>query len=59
MFINKWDVYWTVPRIRIDKDAKRKLDDASDVIDGTKTGIASELIREGCEDIIEEYEDGS
>lgn len=58
-FINKWDVYWNVPRIRIDKDAKKKLDKASDVIEGTKTGIASELVRDGCEEIIQEYKDGT
>lgn len=41
-------------RIRIDDDASEKLDDVIDKIDASKKGLASELIREGCEEILED-----
>jgi hypothetical protein len=43
-------------RIRIDNDSKEKLEKASELIDGTKSGLASEFIREKSEQIIDERE---
>lgn len=39
--------------IRIDSDAKEKVDNLNEEIGGTKSGIASELIRRGYKDFME------
>lgn len=44
-------------RVRIDDDSAEKLEEAADLIDGTKSGLASEFIREKSEEIIDEHSD--
>jgi predicted DNA-binding protein len=46
-------------RVRIDEDANTKLDNACEIIGATKSGLASEMIREASEEIIEEHKDGN
>lgn len=41
-------------RIRIDDDAEEKLEKASNKVGGTKSGLASEFIRNGAEEILED-----
>lgn len=53
-FIKKWDKYGRMARIRIDNDAKQKLDEIADELDATKTGLASEAIRKFAEDVRED-----
>ncbi|EGQ44137.1 MAG: hypothetical protein J07AB43_01960 [Candidatus Nanosalina sp. J07AB43] len=43
-------------RIRIDDGAAQVLDDLADKYNGTKSGLASEAIRRGCEAIEEELD---
>lgn len=43
-------------RIRIDNDAAEKLKKAANIIDGSKTGLASEILRDGAEEIIEDHQ---
>jgi hypothetical protein len=42
-----------VARIRIDERADERLTEAADEIDATKSGLASEIIVNGAEEIIE------
>lgn len=44
-------------RIRIHQKSKDKLDEATDLIEGTKSGIASQAIENYADNIIEEYGD--
>lgn len=48
-----------MPRIRIDDDAHGKIEEATEKIDGTKSGLASEAIRRGIDEmsITIEYHD--
>lgn len=45
-------------RIRVDDEAFRLVDDLAEVFDGTKSGLASEALRRGAEDMLAEAKDG-